>query len=86
MRLTRELREAREQQAASSDVLGVISSSPGELGPVFEAILENATRICGGRLANLFLSISMTMICLAAQRNAPAAYVERWAKTLRFSG
>jgi hypothetical protein len=54
-RLTRELHEARGEQAATSEVLGVISSSPGELGPVFEAILENATRICGGRLANLFL-------------------------------
>ena len=80
-RLTRELREAREQQAATSEVLGVISSSPGELGPVFEAILENATRICGGRLANLFLySKHEHAFRLAAQRNAPAAYAERWAK------
>jgi GAF domain-containing protein len=59
----------------------VISSSPGELGPVFEAILENATRICGGRLANLFLySKHEHAFRLAAQRNAPAAYAERWAK------
>ena len=80
-RLTRELREAREQQAATSEVLGVISSSPGELGAVFEAILENATRICGGRLANLFLySKHEHAFRLAAQRNAPAAYAERWAK------
>jgi class 3 adenylate cyclase len=80
-RLTRELREAREQQVATSEVLGVISSSPGELGPVFEAILENATRICGGRLANLFLySKREHAFRLAAQRNAPAAYAERWAK------
>jgi two-component system, NtrC family, sensor kinase len=80
-RLTRELHEAREEQAATSEVLGVISSSPGELGPVFEAILENATRICGGRLANLFLySKHEHAFRLAAQRNAPAAYAERWAK------
>jgi GAF domain-containing protein len=80
-RLTRELHESREQQAATSEVLGVISSSPGELGPVFEAILENATRICGGRLANLFLySKREHAFRLAAQRNAPAAYAERWAK------
>jgi class 3 adenylate cyclase len=79
--LTRELHESREQQAATSEVLGVISSSPGELGPVFEAILENATRICGGRLANLFLySKHEHAFRLAAQRNAPAAYAERWAK------
>ena len=80
-RLTRELQEAREQQTATSEVLGVISSSPGELGPVFEAILENATRICDGRLANLFLySKHDHAFRLAAQRNAPAAYAERWAK------
>ena len=80
-RLARELREAREQQAATSEVLGVISSSPGELGPVFEAILENATRICSGRLANLFLySKREHAFRLAAQRNAPAAYAKRWVK------
>src|SRR6478752_5553299 len=79
--LTRELGEAREQQAAASEVLGLISSSPGELGPVFEAILENATRICGGRLANLFLySKHEHAFRLSAQRNAPAAYAERWAQ------
>ena len=60
----------------------MISSSPGELGPVFEAILENATRMCGGRLANLFLySKHERAFRLAAQRNAPAAYAERWAKS-----
>jgi two-component system, NtrC family, sensor kinase len=54
-RLLNELRQSLEEQTATSDVLGIISSSPGELEPVFAAILASATRICEAEFGNLFL-------------------------------
>jgi two-component system, NtrC family, sensor kinase len=52
--LTRELAEAREQQTATSEVLGIISSSPGELERVFQTMLANAVRICEAKFGMLF--------------------------------
>jgi two-component system, NtrC family, sensor kinase len=74
-RLLNELRESLERQTATSEVLRVISSSPGELEPVFQAMLENAVQICGAKFGNLFLRDGED-VRIGATYGAPQAYVD----------
>jgi GAF domain-containing protein len=74
-RLLNELRESLQQQTATSDVLRVISSSPGELAPVFSAMLENATRICQAKFGVLSLREG-NLFRVVAMHNPPPAYAE----------
>jgi len=77
---TRELNQALEQQTATSEVLRVISSSPGELEPVFSAMLANATRICEANFGNLYLRDGDTFR-IAAVHNTPPTFVEARRRT-----
>jgi two-component system, NtrC family, sensor kinase len=74
---TLELAESLEQQTATSEVLRVISSSPGELEPVFHSILSNAIRLCGAEFGNLFLWEEEGFRAVA-MHGAPRAYAEAW--------
>ena len=74
--LTRELKEAREQQTGTFKVLQVISSSPGELEPVFRAILENATRICGAKFGVLWRRFDDGTARIFASLSVPSAFAE----------
>jgi GAF domain-containing protein len=81
---TRELSESLEQQTATSEVLKVISSSPGDLQPVFHAILENAVRLCAAKLGNLFLHDAGTFRAVEMYGASPA-YAEAWRQNPEFS-
>ena len=72
---TTDLTEALEQQTATSEVLQVISSSPGELEPIFAAMLEKAVRICGANFGNIYRWDGDTAHLVAAQ-NTPPAFAE----------
>jgi transcriptional regulator with GAF, ATPase, and Fis domain len=74
-RLLNELRESLQQQTATSEVLKVISSSPSDLEPVFQALLANATNICGAKFGTLYL-YNGDAFYATAFHNAPTAFVE----------
>jgi two-component system, NtrC family, sensor kinase len=75
-RLLNELRESLQQQTATADVLKVISGSPGELQPVFDAMLANATRICEAKFGMLYLREGANFRAAATTRNAPPEYIK----------
>jgi GAF domain-containing protein len=75
LRLLNELRESLQQQTATADVLKVISGSPGELEPVFQAMLEKATQICEAKFGTLVLCEGEGFRQVATF-GAPAAYVK----------
>ena len=74
-RLLSELRESLQQQTATAEVLKVISSSAGELQPVFQAMLENATRLCAAKFGNLYLCEGDAFRTIA-MHNVPPAFAE----------
>src|SRR4029079_5435109 len=74
-RLLHELRASLERQTATSEVLQVISSSPGDLKPVFAAMLEKAVRICGAKFGNIYRAEG-DGLCNVAVHNTPAAFAE----------
>src|SRR5215468_2659021 len=74
-RLTHERDEALEQLSAASEVLRVISSSPSELEPVFQAILANATRLCAAKFAGLSL-YDGEALRYATSYNVPPEYAD----------
>jgi len=83
--LVRERDEALEREKATAEVLRVISSSPGKLEPVFQAILANATNICDANFGMLF-RCENGMVNAAAMLGVPPAFAEFWQRGPRRPG
>ena len=83
-RLLDELRELLQQQTATADVLKVISSSPGELQPVFDAMLANATRLCQASYGHMWLCEGNAFRTVALHGALPAA--NQWQSGALFHG
>jgi class 3 adenylate cyclase/putative methionine-R-sulfoxide reductase with GAF domain len=75
-RLLNELRQSLEQQTATADVLRIISSSPGELEPIFEAMLAKATHLCEAKFGALYLFEGDGFRVVAVHGSAPPSFVE----------
>jgi len=74
-RLTRELNDSLKRETATSEVLRVVSSSQGDLEPVFATMLEKAVRICDAKFGTMYLCDEGTLRCIATH-NVPAAFEE----------
>jgi GAF domain-containing protein len=73
---TRELSESLEQQTATSEVLRVISSSQGQLQPVFDTLLDNATRLCAAKFGTMFFCEGNDFRVVAQHKNTPPALAQ----------
>jgi class 3 adenylate cyclase/putative methionine-R-sulfoxide reductase with GAF domain len=82
-RLLSELRESLDQQTATANVLSVISASPGELQPVYHAMLQNAVRLCDARFGNIYRCDGDTLNLVASHNTPPALFEARRSSSLR---